>query len=989
MTLRDEHRFLRQGRSISFSFNAENLQAIEGQSIAAALSATGERVLRYDRHGRGRGLFCGMGVCLDCMVSVNGGAATRACLTPVKEGMQVRSQNYLAATVSNAQIATQTIPEKQAGTVDIIILGAGPAGLSAAADLANRGLKVVMLDERSSAGGQFYKQLAASHRFASGRAADKQYTDGAALIARVQESDVTLINGATVWAAEQNTDKSITVLASRDGITQQWCCRRLIIATGAYELPRVFPGWTLPGVITTGAAQGLLRSYRVSAGKRIVIAGNGPLNLQVAAELLGSGIKPLAVVEAAGLFRLKSMAAGLRAFKENPALFSQGISYLARLKSAGVPIICGYHVLTAEGDDQLQAVTVAPMDTQGRVDRQRSKRIAADTLCLGYGFGPNDELPRMLGCQIDDSVRGHEFPLRDGEGRSSIPEVFIIGDSGRFGGAQVAISEGRIAAQAILNDTELSVNGSESVAARRTTLREMHSLSGQRRFQKVLWALFQAASPGLSLAGPDTLLCRCENITLSSIKALIARGVRDLGNLKRLSRAGMGRCQGRYCSKLLVDLLTGATGKRPDFPRYAAQIPIKPLPVNSFLKEMPEWRGYKPLPIELPKTAAPTNKLNKASQSTDVLVIGGGVIGAASALFLARHAIDTLLVEAGHTNSQASGSNAGSLHLQSLSFDFSEQNARELTPPMLTLRLQKQGIVLWRKLEKELQENFHINMTGGLMVAESQREMALLKSKTATEKRLGIETELLDAQEVRKLEPAVSEKIVGAAFCPGEGKMDPLCTTPALVRAALATGAKMMTETRVSSIERRGQAFSVITDKGEIRCRNIINAAGCWSKGIAAMDGIDLPVQSAPQQMIVTEAAEPLVQRLLAHAGRHLTMKQAHNGNLIIGGGWFAGFDSRLQRPRPLSQAVAGNLWVAQRVVPAIARLNFIRTWAAAGVMIDGAPILGETPGHPGFYNAVGANGFTMGAVMGQVNADLIALGRTEIDYQAFTLARF
>lgn len=155
------------------------------------------------------------------------------------------------------------------------------------------------------------------------------------------------------------------------------------------------------------------------------------------------------------------------------------------------------------------------------------------------------------------------------------------------------------------------------------------------------------------------------------------------------------------------------------------------------------------------------------------------------------------------------------------------------------------------------------------------------------------------------------------------------------------------------------------------------------------MLGLDVPVFGAPLQMVVTEAVAPLVSSLVAHAGRHLTLKQAANGNVIIGGGWTAGLDPAGQHPRPLLAGLEGNLWVAQHVVPALRKAHVIRSWAAMNINIDGAPILGEHPDAPGFFNAVTSNGYTLGPLVGRITADLVTGRAPSHDVAPFSVTRF
>jgi glycine/D-amino acid oxidase-like deaminating enzyme len=155
------------------------------------------------------------------------------------------------------------------------------------------------------------------------------------------------------------------------------------------------------------------------------------------------------------------------------------------------------------------------------------------------------------------------------------------------------------------------------------------------------------------------------------------------------------------------------------------------------------------------------------------------------------------------------------------------------------------------------------------------------------------------------------------------------------------------------------------------------------------MLGAELPVRTAPQQMMVTEALEPVVPLLLAAAGRHLTLKQLSNGNVIIGGGWPGAFDYERDRALVRRDSVAGNLWVASRVIPALAGVRLLRSWSTVGVMTDGAPIVGEYPGIPGFFNAVGANGYTMGPILGRISAGMILGEEAPLDLAPFLVDRF
>ncbi len=968
MSVTNDPRFMKTGDDISFTFDNTPVRAVLGQSIAAALTAAGIVAIRSERSGKPAGLYCGMGACQECLVSVDGAAGVRACLTPVSDAMEVRSQDY--AVSQNLVRSADPFNFAAFEHCDVVIVGAGPAGLAAAIGVSGHGLSVTVVDERHALGGQFFKPLAKSHAFATGTQIDEQYSKGAAFAARLQDTDTKVLLGATVWNVERDEGDHLRLYLQQDGKTKCLSARRLVLATGAHERAPPFPGWTLPGVMTTGAAQGLLRSYRVVPGRAILIAGNGPLNFQLAAELIESGANVCALVEAAPApvpGRILACAGALATgFK--PMML--GAKYVRKLRRAGVPIYHGHTIIQANGTRRVTCAVIAPCN-----NRSNPLTLHADAVCLGYGFASNNEIARLIGCEF----QGAE-PKCNKERRTSQDDVFVIGDCGKFLGAQAAIAEGQILAAAIVKDLcGKTVDPS----------RALKDFKRQRRFQKHLWSLFRAEEIGLSLADADTVICRCEGITRGQLATVIDQGVQELGRLKRLSRAGMGRCQGRNCAHRLGALLhrSGAGRDPVTTDHFTPQAPLKPLGIGAFSTEQPEWRGYKTVDVALP--APREARRSGLDIICDGLIIGGGIIGLSAAYFLAQAGHEICLIEAGEIGSQASGANAGSLHLQLLSFDADPETLRVDSPACRTLTLQKQGIELWQSLAQNSGTDLEFAITGGLMVAQTAAQLKLLEAKIKCENAVGVSSHLINARELQSLFPAVSPDMVGATFCPGEGKINPLLATQAMYSRVRSLGIDVLSANRVLAIEESNGTYSVKAEGGRVRARYIVNAAGGWARKIAGLAGVDLPVRSAPQQMVVTEPCAPFVSHLVSHASRHLTLKQAANGNVIIGGGWFAGFDEPGARTRILARALAGNLWAAQQVAPVLNGVNIIRSWAATGVMIDGAPILGEVPGTKGFFNAVGANGFTMGPLMGKITADLVCGKAAPAAFEDFSLSRF
>ena len=969
---------------VTFLFDGTPVSALPGETVAAALAAGGTVGLR--RHEVSppggvpdwRGLWCGMGACFDCVVTVDGQAGQRACLTRVRGGEEIRSCAPSGSPDDPLEpLAAPPEGELCERETDVLVIGAGPAGLAAALAARTAGARVVVLDERCDAGGQYFKPVASSH--IAEPAPDTQFAEGDALRDAVKSAGVEVLKNATVWGAFAPGE----VMALVEGRAVVFHPQRLILATGAYERPFPIPGWTLPGVMTTGAAQTLMRAYQVSPGSRVVIAGNGPLNLQLAADLVTHGVEVAAVAESARGASLRAWRAIAGALVHGPGKMIEGAGYLARLRGAGVPVLFSHVAVAAHGSDRVEGVDLAPVGRDGVADPARGLHIDADVLCLGYGFVASAEIANALGCKVERDPRhlGTLCVATTGDCETSVPGVFAVGDGARVAGAEHAKASGRIAGASAAGQLGFAVPASLVSRARRARRRA-------ERFQRALWQLFEAPPARVDGVPGETVLCRCENLDFARLRTEIDQGARSLGVLKRRTRLGMGRCQGRYCVPTAARLLADrACEHSPHGPSFAPRLPVKPFPAAAIGAEKQEWGGH--VRTGSPNLARPVPDSAFGTDRAEVVIIGGGVVGACVAHELVSAGKDVLLVERDDINLQASGSNAGSLHVQLLSFDFGEKAEAGGGPAAATLPLGPWAVALWQDLAATCDEDFEIDITGGLMVAETRGGLDFLKAKVATERAYGIEAEIIGPNELRNIAPALAGNLAGAEYAPQEGKINPLTATYSVMTEALRRGVRIRRSTDVLGLERDGSGWQVHTSGGIIRAGTVVNAAGPWARTVGAMAGVHVPVHSAPLQMIVTERSPKLVDQLVAHADRHLSLKQLHSGGLVIGGAWTAQYNAAQNLNVTTRASIEGNLWVANRVLPQLSGLHVLRTWAGMNVNIDGAPIVGEAPGAPGFYNAVTSNGYTLAPAVARLTADLITRGNTDTDITPYRLERF
>lgn len=355
-------------------------------------------------------------------------------------------------------------------------------------------------------------------------------------------------------------------------------------------------------------------------------------------------------------------------------------------------------------------------------------------------------------------------------------------------------------------------------------------------------------------------------------------------------------------------------------------------------------------------------------ESTDVLVVGGGIAGTAMAYYLASSGVDVVLVERGELNREASGTNAGSFHLQLAIHQLSGNGAEaDRTRLLGEARLSLEAFAVWRDLGRELAGPLDVHLTGGWMVAETEQQLRILNEKYELEQQAGIETEVVVGDDLRARAPYLSEHLLGATYCPIEGHANPLVAAPLYALRAVEHGAVIRTHTSVEAIATAGpppRRFTVRTDAGTIHANRIVDCAGAWSGELASMVGLQLPVRHEGLHVNVTEPRPTLLVPMVQHIGRRLTLKQTEQNTFIIGGGWPTPTAPPPTRYPTAWRSAAGNTAVAVSVLPALADVRVVRTWSGVIVFTeDFSPVVGESRLVPGFHACVSSTGFTFSPI--------------------------
>jgi len=438
---------------------------------------------------------------------------------------------------------------------DVLVIGAGPAGLAAARAARERGASVTLLDSSDQLGGQFWRHLPDTRPSAAERILHHGWDTFRGLSDALEsDSGCRIIRSAQVWAIETSPGGPGTVhvvVGEPDGVGRErlaFSPDAMILATGAHDRILPFPGWDLPGVFTGGAAQAFAKGERLAVGRRVIVAGAGPFLLPVAASLARTGSTVL------GVFEANRAPALLRGWLPRPwqllPAASKGVElagYLAGHLRHRIPYRLGRMVVAAHGTDRVEAVTVASVAADWAPISGTGRTVEVDAVCVSHGFTPRLELAIAAGC----ALTADRFVGVDEGQQTSVPGVFAAGEITGIGGADLAMAEGLIAGH-------VAAGGAAADDQLRRAARRRRTFQG---FARRIEAAHDIRPGWPQVLTADTIVCRCEDVSFGTLCATAeSTRSRSLRALKLSTRAGLGICQGRVCGRSVEELLAARVG---------------------------------------------------------------------------------------------------------------------------------------------------------------------------------------------------------------------------------------------------------------------------------------------------------------------------------------------------------------------------------------------------------------------------------------------
>ena len=464
--------------------------------------------------------------------------------------------------------------DEEGREVELLVLGAGPAGIGAAVEASRCGVGTVIIDEQAAAGGQIYRALSDSLEVRDAAALGEDYAAGTGLRAELAASAAEVAFGEKIWFAAPG----FRVESVGSGGVRRWRAKAVVSATGTSERVIPAPGWTTPGVIGLAAATILLKAQQMAPGETTVVAGCGPLVTAVTASIVKGGGRVAAMVDVASRGEwLGSLPALLR----RPDLLKRGMEWRRLIRKAGVPVLYRHAVTEIRGEDGVREVVVRPVDSDWR-PRGAERVFQADAVALGHGLVPGTEVTRLLRAEHEFVAdRGGWIAERDGDYRTTVEGLYVAGDGCGISGGAAAEIEGRIAGlTAALDLGRVERADYENRAA------PLRRALGRAESVGIRMSRMMTPRPGiLDTITPDTVVCRCEDVTRGEIEATMEAGAFEVNQLKSWTRCGMGPCQGRMCGDTAARLVAERVGGREKAGSWTARVPIRPVALDDLAGE--------------------------------------------------------------------------------------------------------------------------------------------------------------------------------------------------------------------------------------------------------------------------------------------------------------------------------------------------------------------------------------------------------------------
>jgi thioredoxin reductase/bacterioferritin-associated ferredoxin len=459
-------------------------------------------------------------------------------------------------------------------TYECVIVGLGPAGMAASVELTRYGVRVAVVDSSIAPGGQVYRPLAQGSAFQGFQKNDPRQRVGCRLKAEFAglSPRIDVMTDTQAWGLGEALE--LYCLSREKNFHLGF--ERLIICEGAREQIAAFPGWTLPGVMTCGGIQKMIIHQGLLPGRNILLAGSGPLQVAVAANIWKGGGRVAALAEASKMKRSPFLALQIG---RNSLILKETLKYLRTILVNRTPIYMSYAPIKAEGQKRVELVTLARIDRFGRPVAGTEKQVPADILGLGYGLQPVGRLTRLAGCEHKfHPLRKYWQPVVDETLATSRPEIRVAGDGANFGGADLAEIDGRLAG--IHTACELG-KVSESEKSKRLQILDKRK-KAVSSYINSLNQVFSGYPADLTLLDQQTIICRCEGVRVRDICQVVDQGCRDINELKRRTCLGMGLCQAGTCETLAAGLMLKCGLSQEQIGRLRIQSPTDPLPLKSF-----------------------------------------------------------------------------------------------------------------------------------------------------------------------------------------------------------------------------------------------------------------------------------------------------------------------------------------------------------------------------------------------------------------------